>query len=63
MTTSPPPPIPDRAEILCASCHRFKPRAAIAQAEWMMTGPNQRHRQARYRCRSCADELERRRGR
>ena len=52
-----PPEIPDRPELFCTGCHRWKPRDQIVAARWIQRGPG---RQAQYRCQACQDVLTRR---
>ena len=48
-------PLPNQAELFCAHCQRFKPRALIVAVKWTHNG-----RQARYQCRTCKDGQDRR---
>jgi hypothetical protein len=44
-------PIPNKSELFCSDCHRFKPRALIVAVKWIRNGKH-----ALYRCRTCADQ-------
>lgn len=53
---TPPPPIPDRPELFCSKCHRWKPRRTIVAGYWLRAGlPSQ---QAAYRCAACQTRME-----
>lgn len=41
---------PDKPELICACCRKFKPRPMIVSAYWIRDG-----QQAQYRCRACED--------
>ncbi|MDG4595491.1 MAG: hypothetical protein P9F75_07325 [Candidatus Contendobacter sp.] len=47
------PPIPDKPTLFCSYCQRHKPRALIVGSAWIRGG-----RQAKYRCRSCAERRQ-----
>jgi len=52
-----PPSIPETPTVFCFYCAKHKPRAAIVSAEWRKG--RRGGYQAKYRCRSCEDNLRR----